>query len=109
MTEAAFYRPESVEEAIALLQRHDGARALAGGATLVAMLNARLVEPPALISLAGIAGLSGISRLDDGTVRIGAMTRHAETARSAAFAVGQRVVPAAALVIANPVVRNMGT
>jgi carbon-monoxide dehydrogenase medium subunit len=109
MTEAAFYRPESVEEAIALLQRHDGARALAGGATLVAMLNARLVEPPALISLAGIAGLSGISRLADGTVRIGAMTRHSDTARSMAFEGGQRVVSAAALVIANPVVRNMGT
>jgi carbon-monoxide dehydrogenase medium subunit len=109
MTEAAFYRPDSVEEAIALLQRHDGARALAGGATLVAMLNARLVEPPALISLAGIAGLSGISRLADGTVRIGAMTRHSDTARSMAFEGGQRVVSAAALVIANPVVRNMGT
>jgi aerobic carbon-monoxide dehydrogenase medium subunit len=109
MTEAAFYRPDSVEDAIALLQRHDGARPLAGGATLVAMLNARLVEPPALISLAGIAGLSGISRLADGTVRIGAMTRHSDTARSMAFEGGQRVVSAAALVIANPVVRNMGT
>jgi carbon-monoxide dehydrogenase medium subunit len=109
VSEAAFYRPASVAEAIALLQQHDGARALAGGATLVAMLNARLVEPTALISLAGIAGLSGISRRDDGTIHIGAMTRHAETARSAEFRDGQRVVPAAAAVIANPVVRNMGT
>ncbi|MDB5409067.1 MAG: coxM, partial [Rhodospirillales bacterium] len=100
MIEAVFYRPESVAEAIALLQRHDGARPLAGGATLVAMLNARLVEPPALISLSGIAGLSGIARLDDGTVRIGAMTRHVETSRSTAFTDGQRVVPAAAAVIA---------
>jgi aerobic carbon-monoxide dehydrogenase medium subunit len=109
MTEAAFFRPESVAAAIALLQQYEGARPLAGGATLVAMLNARLVEPPALISLAGIPGIAGVTRLADGTVRIGAMTRHVETARSAVFQGGQRVVPAAAAVIANPVVRNMGT
>jgi aerobic carbon-monoxide dehydrogenase medium subunit len=109
MIDAAFFRPDSVAAAIALLQQHDGARPLAGGATLVAMLNARLVEPPALISLAGIPEISGVTRLADGSVHIGAMTRHVDTSRSAAFQDGQRVVPAAAAVIANPVVRNMGT
>jgi aerobic carbon-monoxide dehydrogenase medium subunit len=105
----AFYRPASLDEAVGLLASHEGARCLAGGATLVAMMNARLVEPTALVSLSDIAALRGIARLADGSVRIGAMSRHAETARSDLFQEGQRIVPLAAGRIANAVVRNMGT
>jgi len=105
----AFHRPTRLDEAVALLAAQEGARCLAGGATLVAMMNARLVEPEALISLDRIEALRGISRADDGSVRIGAMSRHAETAASALFQGGQRIVPLAAAKIANAVVRNMGT
>ena len=104
-----FYRPETIEEAVALLARHEGARCIAGGATLVAMMNAGLAEPAALVSLKRVRGLKGIERHEDGSLRIGAMTRHAETARSPLFREGQRVVPEAARRIANPPVRNMGT
>lgn len=105
----AFYAPTSLDEAVGLLAANEGARCLAGGATLVAMMNARLVEPSALVSLDRIEALRGIGRLPDGRVRIGAMSRHAETARSDLFRDGQRIVPLAASRIANAVVRNMGT
>src|SRR3984957_4288761 len=103
------FLPQTIEEAVGLLVQHEGARCISGGATLVAMMNAGLVEPSALISLRQIAGLAGISREPDGTVRIGAMTRHVDTATSEVFRDGQRVVPRAAVRIANRVVRNMGT
>jgi carbon-monoxide dehydrogenase medium subunit len=104
-----FFRPERVSEAIGLLAEHDEARCLAGGATLVAMMNAGLVAPGALVSLSRIPELAGIAAGEDGGLRIGAMTRHNQTAGSTLFRDGQRVVPAAAARIANQVVRNMGT
>jgi len=104
-----FFRPGRVAEAVALLAEHEEARCLAGGATLVAMMNAGLVTPGALVSLAGIPELARISAGADGGLRIGAMTRHNDTAGSLLFHAGQRVVPAAAARIANQVVRNMGT
>ncbi len=104
-----FFRPTSVAEALSLLAQHDGARCLAGGATLVAMMNAGLVEPAGLISLADLHELSVITALPDGSIRVGAMTRHAETVRSTIFRGGQRVLAAAAEKIANVPVRNMGT
>jgi aerobic carbon-monoxide dehydrogenase medium subunit len=103
------FLPQTIEEAVGLLVQHEGARCISGGATLVAMMNAGLVEPTALVSLRQIPGLAGITRDADGAVRIGAMTRHVDTASSALFIDGQRVVPLAAVRIANRVVRNMGT
>jgi aerobic carbon-monoxide dehydrogenase medium subunit len=104
-----FFSPKSISEALSLLTRYEGARCLAGGATLVAMLNAGLVEPPCLVSLAELHELAGITAMPDGSVRIGAMTRHVETAGSTVFSAGQRVLSLAAGKIANVPVRNMGT
>lgn len=104
-----FFEPATVAEAIALLADNQEARCLAGGATLVAMMNADLVDAPALVSLQRIEDLRGLTRRPDGSVRIGAMSRHNDTAGSHLFEAGQCVVPAAAARIANHVVRNMGT
>ena len=104
-----FFQPASVNEAISLFAAHEDACYLAGGATLVAMINAGLVEPGAVISLAALDSLSGIAARPDGSVEIGAMTRHAQTAGSDVFRAGQRVLPMAAGKIANVPVRNMGT
>lgn len=104
-----FAEPESIEEAVALLSRDDGARCLAGGATLVAMMNADLVEPTSIISLRRIPDLSGITPAADGSVRIGAMTVHADVAASNQFTGGQRIIPTAAARIGHPAIRNMGT
>ena len=104
------HRPESLGEAVGLLEQRCRRKPLAGGASLVAMLNARLVEPSALVSSGAIERTARQSRLADGTLRIGAMTRHREVAehlgagRSAATCCDK---PRAA--IANPTIRAMGT
>ncbi len=103
------YRPATLAEATALLAQDPDAKPIAGGATLVSMMNARVVEPKALVSLAGIAELQGISPAPDGGVRIGAFTRHRETAASAALTGANAVLRSAAGQIANATVRNMGT
>jgi carbon-monoxide dehydrogenase medium subunit len=104
-----FLEPRSVEEALAAYASHPDARLLSGGATLVAMMNAGLAEPSAVISLKSIESLSGISAADGGEIVIGGMTRHRMTAESDLFGDGQKIVPFAARRIANPPVRNMGT
>lgn len=103
------YRPASLGEAVSLLNSDADARALAGGATLVAMLNARLVEPSALVSLACIGELRGITTGDDGSLRIGAMTRHREVADASALTGVRQTLRQAASAIANPTIRAMGT
>jgi aerobic carbon-monoxide dehydrogenase medium subunit len=102
-------RPRTVAEATALLAQDPDAKPIAGGATRVAMLNARVIEPEALVSLAGIAEIQGISALPDGRIRIGAFTRHRESAGSDLLAGCAAVVRSAASQIANATVRNMGT
>ena len=101
--------PRSVEEATAMLADDPDARPLSGGATLVAMMNARVIEPLALVNLGRIDELRGIRVLADGRVRIGAYTRHRETAECAALSGTAAVVRRAAGQIANATVRNMGT
>jgi len=107
--DVAFHRPRTVQEAVALLRGDDGAMCLAGGATLVAMMNADLVAPSGLISLSGIEALKSTERQSDGSVRIGAMRKHHETAGEVLLEEGQCVLREAARQIANMPVRNMGT
>lgn len=109
MSIPGYHRPGTVEEAVALLGKNEGARCLAGGATLVAMMNANLAETKSLVSLGGIGELSGISARQGGGFRIGAMTRHRETASDMRLNGSLAVLREAARQIANPVVRNMGT
>lgn len=104
-----YHEPATLAEAAALLAADEDARCLAGGATLVAMMNAELVEPSALVSLRRIPALDGISAADDGTVTIGAMTTHHALSRAESLDGGQAVVRHAAEVIAHPAIRNMGT
>ena len=101
--------PDSLTSALETLSADEEAMCLSGGATLVAMLNANLLEPSALISLKDIPGLSGLIKAADGMIEIGAMTRHAQTASSELLIGGLGGVREAASKIANPVVRNMGT
>jgi carbon-monoxide dehydrogenase medium subunit len=70
-----YHAPASVDEALALLRYYDGnARVLAGGQSLIPMMNFRLAAPPALVDLNRIPGLAYIKAEGD-VVRIGAMTR----------------------------------
>lgn len=101
-------KPQSLDEATRMLAENPEARALAGGATLIAMRNAGLVEASHFVSLSGIADLQGISKTDNG-ISIGAMTRHCETAGCDLLTGSLAVVRQAAGMIANRPVRNMGT
>jgi len=103
------HAPESIEEAVALLAQDANARCLAGGQSLVAMMNAKLLSPTALISLRRISALSEVSETQDGVLRAGAMTTHAAMARLAPSAPGPRLVVEIAAHIAHPAVRNQGT
>ena len=101
--------PTSLAAAAELLAGDEDARALAGGATLVAMMNAELIEPSALVCLRDIPGLGEIARQDDGGVRIGAMALHRDVAGSLRTDGAEGVVKAAAGAIGHPPIRNMGT
>jgi carbon-monoxide dehydrogenase medium subunit len=69
-----YLRPGSLDEALALLAEHEDAKPLAGGQSLVPMLNFRLARPAALVDLGGLGELAGI-RVENGTLVVGAMTR----------------------------------
>ncbi len=105
----AYARPRSLEQAFGLLEKHgDGARVLAGGQSLVAMLNLRLAAPEILVDITRIDGLSGFS-VSDGKLRIGALTRHREIAPSAEVAKHCPLLAQAAPHIAHVAIRNSGT
>jgi CO/xanthine dehydrogenase FAD-binding subunit len=69
-----YFQPASIDEAVALLVEHDDAKPLAGGQSLVPMLNFRLARPAVLVDLGAVDRLAGI-RAEDGVLVVGAMTR----------------------------------
>ena len=86
MNEVAWFRPHQLEEALALLEQYgEEARPVAGGSALALLLKQRLVQPRALIGLAGLTELRGIRQEPDG-LHLGALTTHAEVERLAGAA-----------------------
>ncbi len=75
----------------------------------MAIANAGLIELEGIVGLAGVGEMRASERFGDGSVRLGAMRLHRETAADGALAEGQRVLADAAGQIANPAIRNMGT
>ncbi len=100
--EFEYVAPESLDEALAALRSED-AKVLAGGHSLLPLMKLRLAAPALLVDLRRVPGLSGIAR-ENGTVTIGAMTRHKDV-----VAGGLGLASAAASTIADPQVRNRGT
>ena len=103
-----YYRAASVAEAVRLLGEHDGAKLLAGGQSLIPLMKLRLAEPAVLIDIGGIADLKGVEA-SNGTLRIGALTLHAEIASSQAVRDACPLLSEAASFIADPAVRNRAT
>ena len=104
-----YYRPASVDEAVALLAQHgDEGRVLAGGHSLIPMMKLRLAEPAHLIDLQGIETLRGI-RETEGAVEIGAMVTQHELIDSDLLARRCPILRETALLIADPQVRYCGT
>lgn len=103
-----YLAPATLEEAHVALETED-ARCLAGGQSLVAMMNLGLVSPARLVSLRRIEALRGIQSQPDGSLRIGAMTTHAELAALKHPSAGASLLAQAARVVAYPAVRAWGT
>jgi aerobic carbon-monoxide dehydrogenase medium subunit len=104
----AYYDPASVEEACALLARHENARLLAGGQSLIPMMNFRYAAPDHLIDLNKIAGLAGIEASHQ-SLRFGAMTRQRAIEFSDAVALACPILQQALAHVGHRQTRNRGT
>jgi CO/xanthine dehydrogenase FAD-binding subunit len=101
-----YVAPQSVAGALAALGEE--AKALAGGQSLVPLLNFRLARPETLVDLNGIAELAYLRR-SEGTLRIGALTRQVTIERSPVVAEGWPLLAQAVRHVAHPAIRNRGT
>jgi carbon-monoxide dehydrogenase medium subunit len=105
----AYVRAASLDQVFDLLARHgDEARLLAGGQSLVPTLNLRLSAPALLIDINGLDELAGIA-LENGGLRIGALTRQRMVEESEEVARHAPLLKMAMPYIAHPAIRNRGT
>jgi aerobic carbon-monoxide dehydrogenase medium subunit len=106
----AYAAPTTLDEAVGLLTEHAEAepRVLAGGQSLIPLMNFRLAKPGFLVDLRNVAGLDGIRR-DGDILVIGAMTRLSELERSPEVAVAAPLLAEAVGLVAHAPVRNSGT
>jgi carbon-monoxide dehydrogenase medium subunit len=110
LREVEYARPATVEEALALLSEHDGARALAGGQTLVNVMKARAASPDVLVDLADLAELRTISfSADQSALELGAMVTNTQVIASSEVEVARPVLAEVAATIADVQIRNRGT
>src|SRR2546428_5212818 len=103
-----YQRAKSVDDAAKVIAKNAEAMLLAGGQSVIAAMKLRLAKPSDLVDLGTVKGLSAI-KADSKAVPVGAMTRHAEVAASAAV---KKAIPALASLaggIGDRMVRNMGT
>ena len=104
-----YYRARSLEDALELLNgAAKGGKLLAGGQSLVPLLNLRLARPEALVDLNPIRELSYI-RSEGGEMRIGALARHREMEFSSLIARELPILAAVMPQIGHPAIRNRGT
>src|SRR5258705_5588462 len=104
-----YAKATSIDHALSLLAEHgEEARVIAGGHSLLPMMKLRLAKPDALIDINGLTDLAFI-RVDGDTLRVGALTRHADIFASAVVGEHFPLLHDAEKVIADPIVRNWGT
>jgi CO/xanthine dehydrogenase FAD-binding subunit len=101
--------PTDIDATLSLLQEHAAdAKVLAGGQSLVPLLNFRLAAPARLIDINGVGELAYI-RQRDGVLHVGALTRQATVERSSMIATRWPILREALAVVAHPQIRNRGT
>ena len=104
-----YFAPGTLEEALELLAQHGpDAKVLAGGQSLMPMMNLRLVRPAVVVDINRIEGLSGVSAAD-GTITIGALTRQRDLERSNAVRDAFPMMTAAISHIGHFQIRNRGS
>ena len=102
--------PRSLDEAISVLgDGGDYAKVLAGGQSLVPMMKLRFASPELIVDINNLPGLDYHRAGPDGSLRIGALCRHAELEFSDLLKSTQPTMAAAAPLVADPLVRNRGT
>jgi carbon-monoxide dehydrogenase medium subunit len=105
-----YYAPTTVEEALAHLAKYGwDAKMLAGGQSLIPMMNFRLAQPSVLVDLNNISELSYIQPTRDGGLRLGAMTRQRQVEHDPVVAETAPMIHEAMPKIAYPQIRNRGT
>ena len=109
LSEVGYARPAGVEEAVRLLAENDGARALAGGQTMVNVMKARAAAPDVLVDLADLAELRTIESTADGGLVLGAMATYTQVITSSEVKRARPVLADVAAQIADVQVRNRGT
>jgi carbon-monoxide dehydrogenase medium subunit len=108
LSEVGYARPATLEQALGVLAEYPGARALAGGQTLLNVMKARAAAPDVLVDLSGIPELRGIGLDADGTLELGAMTTYTDVIASAE-ARARPILGDVCAQIADLQVRNRGT
>ncbi len=104
-----YHSPSSVAEATALLARlGDDAKVLSGGQSLIPLMKLRLAAPKHLVDINGLPGLAYV-REDDGTLRIGGLTREVDLEESEIVRSRYPLLFDTCKVIADPIVRNLAT
>jgi carbon-monoxide dehydrogenase medium subunit len=105
-----YYAPTTIEEALVYLAEHGyDAKALAGGQSLIPMLNFRLAQPSVLVDLNNISELFYIRPDENGGLLLGAMTRQSQVEHSALVAERAPLVHEVMPQIAYPAIRTRGT
>jgi aerobic carbon-monoxide dehydrogenase medium subunit len=104
-----YTRARTIDEALGWLARDAEAKLLAGGQSLVPMMNLRLARPSRLIDINPVAGLASITAAPDGGLVIGALTRHTELVTSALVRQRAPLLGAAAVHVGHRAIRNRGT
>ena len=108
LREVEYVRPASIEDAVRELAADDGARALAGGQTLINVMKARAASPDVLVDLADLDELRGIELGADGTLELGPMVNYTQLMESAE-ARARPILGEVSAQIADVQVRNRGT
>src|SRR6187402_1338770 len=108
LREVSYARPATVDEAVSLLSEHDGARALAGGQTLLNVMKQRAASPDVLVDLGRLDELRTIS-VSGTSLEIGAMTTLTSLIRSSEVEVTRPILAEVAATVADVQVRNRGT
>lgn len=104
-----YFAPDTIEEALAHLGEYgDDAKVLAGGQSLVPMMNFRLVRPKCLVDINGLSSLSYITE-SDGRLRIGALTRQRSLEKSALVREKNGLLHEAVRFIGHRATRTRGT
>ena len=109
LREVEYARPSTVDEAVALLSQHDGARALAGGQTLINVMKARAASPDVLVDLGRLDELKTIGFSGDGMLELGAMVTTTEIVASSEVDVARPILAKVGATVADVQVRNRGT